>query len=57
VRGILADKNGKILGQGFVLDAALDADASSLNPSSDKNNNTFGTSTVSDPDLDKLKGN
>lgn len=63
VRGIVADKNGKMLGlsgaAGFgsdPIDAALDRNASDLAQSSEKNTNVVGSSTSMDPDKQKLKG-
>lgn len=61
VRGIIADKNGTMIGSNGTfdpnsIDAALDRKASSLDPGSEKNTNVIGSSTTMDPDKQKLKG-
>jgi hypothetical protein len=54
-RGIVVDDSGKVLAEDS--SGTLDQDAGSLSPEAkEKNANVFGTSTVNDPDIEKLNG-
>lgn len=65
VRGVITNDNGKILGGGSSifgggddpLDSALDRNSSSLTAGQEKNRRVLGSSTITDPDISKLKGN
>jgi len=55
-RGIIADTNGQPVG-GAITTGAVDHDAEALINAAEKDiHDTFGTSTESDPDVQKLKG-
>lgn len=52
VRGVLTDKRGVPIN--LISGNAVDTKASLLTPKDERNNNTFGTSVASDPDVEKL---
>lgn len=55
VRGVITDKNRKIVSND--LQGALDTNADALSESGEKNYRVIGTSTTTDPNKNKLKGN
>ena len=58
VRGIMSDKSGNTIALGYPVKAiepgAIDSYASAAK--TDRNDNTFGSSTINDPDAQKIKG-